>query len=62
MISSGFDLLFSLDLVGLIGVFWFYFLFELPRYTLSTIAVAKPVFSPKQLARFAATLYSPPET
>ena len=39
MISSGFDLLFSLDLVGLIGVFWFYFLFELPRYTLSTIAV-----------------------
>ncbi len=39
MISTGIDFLFTLDLAGFIGVFWFYFLFELPRYTLSTIAV-----------------------
>ena len=39
MIESGLDFIVGLDLEALIGVFWFYFLFELPRYTLSTLAV-----------------------
>ena len=33
------DFLLSLDLAGLITVFWFHFLFEVPRYTFSTLAV-----------------------
>lgn len=39
MLTSGAEFLSSLDLIGLVGVFWFYFLFELPRYTMSTLAV-----------------------
>ena len=39
MFASGLEFLTSLDLPGLIGVFWFFFLFEVPRYTLSTLAV-----------------------
>ena len=39
MFASGIEFLSSLDLPGLIGVFWFFFLFEVPRYTLSTLAV-----------------------
>jgi len=31
--------LLSLDFQGLVGIFWFYFVFELPRYSLSTLAV-----------------------
>ncbi len=36
---TGLDFLLSLDFAGLVTVFWFYFIFEVPRYTLSTLAV-----------------------
>ena len=36
---TGLDFLLSLDFAGLVTVFWFYFLFEVPRYTFSTLAV-----------------------
>ncbi len=39
MISAAIDFLFSQDLYGLLTIFWFYFIFELPRYSLSTLAV-----------------------
>lgn len=39
MLASGVEFLSSLDLMGFVYVFWFFFLFELPRYTLSTLAV-----------------------
>jgi len=29
----------SLDFQGMVSIFWFYFIFELPRYTLSSLAV-----------------------
>ena len=31
--------LLSLDLQGLVGIFWFYFVFEVPRYVLAVLAV-----------------------
>lgn len=36
---SGLELLASLDFAGAVVIFWYYFIFELPRYILSTIAV-----------------------
>jgi len=47
MFSSAFDFLLGLDFFGLLSVFWFYFLFELPRYTFSSIAVGyRAAFEP----------------
>ena len=37
--STGIDFLLSLDFYGMLVVFWFFFIFESPRYILSTIAV-----------------------
>lgn len=54
MVATGIDFLFSLDFMGMLGVFWFFFLFELPRYILSTVAVG-------WRAAFETPLPSPPE-
>lgn len=37
--TSAIDLLASLDLHGFLQLFWFFVLFEIPRYTLATLAV-----------------------
>lgn len=46
--SDGLEFLFSLDFVGALAVFWFFFIFELPRYIFSTIAVGwRAAFEPE---------------
>lgn len=37
--QNGYQFLLNLDLASLVAVFWFFILFEIPRYTLSALAV-----------------------
>ena len=48
MLEESFHFLHSLDLASVLTVFWFFWLFEMPRYCLSTFAVAvQAAFGPK---------------
>lgn len=48
MLEESFDFMRSLDMVGVFTVFWFFWLFEMPRYCLSTFAVGfQAAFGPK---------------
>lgn len=48
MLQASFEFLRSLDMAGLLTVFWFFWLFEMPRYCLSTFAVGvQAAFGPK---------------
>lgn len=48
MLHESFQFLRSLDMAGLLTVFWFFWLFEVPRYCLSTFAVGvQAAFGPK---------------
>ena len=39
MLEESFNFMRSLDMAGVLTVFWFFWLFEMPRYCLSTFAV-----------------------
>lgn len=56
MIESGFAIILSTPLPTLLVFFWYFFIFELPRYTFPTLAVAAQALSPQRFSAVPAHL------
>ncbi|WP_230534178.1 glycosyltransferase family 2 protein [Microvirga roseola] len=51
MIEAALDFLWALEPAAYVSVFWFFFIFDLPRYTLSTLAVGFLCAFPRSLPK-----------